>query len=138
MTDTEALVVLNMIEGLGPVKTGRLAEAFSTPAAALEASVADLKRVKGIGREIAARIARWDSEIDLAAELEAAAREGAGIITIMDEAYPSLLREIYDPPPVLYVKGEILPEDGCAVAVILGSPVTAANSREIGATIDSG
>lgn len=118
MTDTEALIVLNMIEGLGPVKIGRLMEAFGSPASALRASSSALKGVRGVGPEIAARIYSWDREIDLAAELEAAGRAGARIVTILDESYPPLLKEIYDPPPILYVRGDILPGDGCAVALV--------------------
>lgn len=118
MTDTEALIVLNMIDGLGPVKIGRIVKSFGSPLKSLKARPPALVNVRGIGRELAARISRWDSEIDLRAELDSIKRYHVKIITILDDAYPGLLREIYDPPPVLYVKGDILPDDGFAIAVV--------------------
>jgi len=118
LTDTEALIVLNMVDGLGPVKIGRIIESFGSPSEALGAHVSALGKVRGIGRELAARIAGWDREIDLQAEINLIKREAVKIITILDASYPVLLKEIYDPPPILYVKGSILPEDGFAIAVV--------------------
>ncbi|HEU4403348.1 MAG TPA: DNA-processing protein DprA [Candidatus Polarisedimenticolia bacterium] len=58
----------------------------------------------------------WQEEA--AAELERARRFGAGVLTLADEAYPSLLRAAADPPPLLYVWGRLLRQDALAVAVV--------------------
>jgi DNA processing protein len=51
-------------------------------------------------------------------ELDLAEEHGAGLITIKDRAYPPLLREVYDPPLLLYTKGKMVDSDAPAVAVV--------------------
>ena len=64
------------------------------------------------------------------AEMERLSRLEINVFTIKDPGYPSLLSEIYEYPPVLYVKGEILPEDGRSVTVV-GTRKTTAYGREV-------
>ncbi len=123
MDSREALVALNLIEGIGPVRVRQLLEQFGEPGAILGASRQQLLHVRGIGEETAEAIANWEKQIDLGAEMKRIAEFGCRIVTQADPEYPELLRQIYDPPIVLYVRGELLPKDKNAVAMV-GSRMT--------------
>ncbi|MCI0743789.1 MAG: DNA-processing protein DprA [Verrucomicrobia subdivision 3 bacterium] len=118
MDSREALVALNMIDHVGPVRLRQLLEFFGDPAAILKASKSQLLQVHGIGEDTAAAIANWETGIDLAAELKRISDFGCRIVISGDEEYPDLLKQIYDPPIVLYVKGKLLPRDKNAVAMV--------------------
>src|ERR1041384_4530793 len=107
MTSREALIALNMIEHVGPVRVRQLLERFSDAAAILSASKAQLMSVRGIGEDTAESISSWEEKLDLAAEVKRGGHFGCHCVTQEDEEYPELLREIYDPPIVLYVKGTL-------------------------------
>lgn len=126
----EAFIALNLIEGVGPVRVRQLLEIFSDAPAILAASLPDLRAVPGIGLETAQAIARWRSTVDLEAELRRIADFGCHILTPPDDAYPPLLREIYDPPLVLYVKGALSEKDRNAVALV-GSRQTTFYGSEV-------
>ena len=123
MDSREALVALNLIEGVGPVRVRQLMGHFGEAPAILAASRQQLLQVYGIGEETADAIAHWDKTIDLAGELKRINEFGCRIVIQEDPEYPELLREIYDPPLVLYVKGALLPKDKNAVALV-GSRMT--------------
>src|SRR5437016_4028359 len=123
MDSREAFVALNMVGNVGPVRVRQLLEHFGEAAAIFGASRQQLVRVPGIGGETADSITNWEKEIDLSAELKRISDFGCRIVTQADAEYPELLRQIYDPPIVLYVKGELLPKDKNAVAMV-GSRMT--------------
>ena len=124
MDSREALVALNMIEHVGPVRVRQLLEHFGEAPAILQAGKAQLVRVQGIGEETAAAIANWESGIDLGSELKRIKEFGCHILIQPDEEYPELLRQIYDPPIVLYVKGRLTARDKNAVAMVGSRQVT--------------
>src|SRR5580704_11326734 len=123
MDSREALVALNMIEHVGPVRARLLLEHFGEASKILAASKAKLLRVRNIGEETAASISNWEKNIDLAGELKRISDFGCHILISSDEEYPALLRQIYDPPVVLYVKGALNAKDKNAVALV-GSRMT--------------
>jgi DNA processing protein len=123
MEAREALVALNMIDHVGPVRVRQLLEYFGEAPAILRASRQQLLHVQGIGEETAEAIAAWEKAVDLAAELKRIADFGCQIVIQADETYPELLRQIYDPPVVLYVKGSLLARDKNSVAMV-GSRMT--------------
>ena len=123
MDSREALVALNLIEGVGPVRVRQLLEHFGEATAILRASRQQLLQARNIGEETADAITHWEKTIDLDAELKRIAEFGCRIVTQADPEYPELLRQIYDPPIVLYVKGELLPKDKNSVAMV-GSRMT--------------
>ncbi|MCS7337933.1 MAG: DNA-processing protein DprA [Verrucomicrobiae bacterium] len=118
MDNREALVALNMIEGVGPIRVRQLLEYFGDARAVLSAPKHQLMQVRGIGEETAEAIANWEKTIDLAAELRRIAEFGCQIVTQADAEYPELLRQIYDPPIVLYIKGKLKVQDKNAVAIV--------------------
>ena len=105
-------------EGVGPVTFVRLLKRFRSVDAALGASVAGLAKVEGIGYKTAERIATSRDKFDAEAELELADRLGVWLLHLADARYPRVLKQIYDPPPVLYVKGTLGREDNLAVAIV--------------------
>jgi len=123
MDSREALVALNMVEHVGPVRVRQLLEHFGEAPAILSASKSQLLRVRGIGEETAESIVNWEKSVDLAAEMKRIADSGCEIVIQSDPHYPELLREIYDPPTVLYVKGNLTAKDKNGVAMV-GSRMT--------------
>lgn len=118
MDSREALIALNLIDGVGPVRVRQLLEHFGEAPAILQASRAQLQQVRGIGADTAENIVHWEQTTDLAGELKRIADYGCGVVIQTDEHYPELLRQIYDPPFVLYVKGELTAKDKNAVALV--------------------
>jgi len=123
MEPREALVALNLIEHVGPVRVRQLLEHFGDAPAILRASRQQLLQVRGIGEDTAEAIANWEKTTDLGAELKRIAEFGCRIVTQEDAEYPELLRQIYDPPIVLYAKGELTAKDKNSVAMV-GSRMT--------------
>ena len=118
MTSREALIALNLLPDIGPVRVRNLLERFGNAATVLSAPVGELREVDKVGPKAAAAIVDWRNRVDLEAELKRIESFGAGIITSEDDSYPELLREIYDPPLVLYVRGELQLEDRHAIAMV--------------------
>lgn len=119
MEAIEAFVALNMIDHVGPVRLRQLLAHFdNNPIAILHATAAGLSAVHGIGEETAQAISSWQHSIDLCAELKRISESGVRVICGMDTEYPPLLREIYDPPIVLYVKGALQPNDRHGLALV--------------------
>ncbi len=118
MTETEACIALNMIPGMGPVRLRKLLEVFQKPQQILQAKPADLRAVAGIGPEVAATIAKWEEQVDLAAELARIEKVGAHVVTQESRDYPPLLREIHSAPIVLYVWGRLLEQPEHAIGVV--------------------
>lgn len=129
MNASEAFIALNMIDGVGPVRVRQLLDYFGDAPAILSASKDQLLRVNGIGPEIAASIAGWETSVDLSGELRRITEYGCHVVTREDANYPAHLREIYDPPVVLYVKGSLLEKDKHSVAIV-GSRMTTNYGQE--------
>src|ERR1041385_1503412 len=123
MDSREALVALNMVEHVGPVRVRQLLEHFGEAPAVLRASKHQLLHVRGIGEETAEAIANWEKSVDLNGELKRISDFGCHVLTQADPDYPPSLREIYDPPVVLYVKGTLNAKDKNGVAIV-GSRMT--------------
>jgi DNA processing protein len=101
MESLEALVALNLIEHVGPVRVRQLLDHFGDAPAILRASRHQLLQARGIGEDTAEAIAAWEKTIDLGAELKRIADFGCHIVCQADPEYPELLVQIYDPPIVL-------------------------------------
>jgi len=123
MDPREALVALNMVDHVGPIRARQLLEHFGDAGAILSAPRHQLLQVRGIGEETADSIVGWEKSVDLGSELKRINDFGCRVVAQSDEEYPELLRQIYDPPMVLYVKGQLLPKDKNAVAMV-GSRMT--------------
>jgi DNA processing protein len=118
MTSREAYIALNMVDGVGPIRVRALRDRFGEAQAILGASKAELMQVEGVGEEVARSITSWREKVDLDAELQRIEKSGAHVVCRDDADYPKHLREIYDPPLVLYVKGALTERDALAIAVV--------------------
>ena len=118
MTSREAYISLNRIEGIGPVRVRALCAALGSPEAVLEASPAALAGVRGIGPKVAENIVSQRSGLDAGREEAAAAKLGARLVTPVDGDYPEPLKNIYDPPLCLYVRGTLEKKDAQALAIV--------------------
>ncbi|MBA3849764.1 MAG: DNA-protecting protein DprA [Opitutus sp.] len=118
LTDRQALMILNDLPNIGPIVLNRLlAEFGGDPVAILRADRRSLERVRGVGPETSAALVGWTAHFDLAREEERLAQAGATFITARDEGYPTLLKEIHDPPIGLYRKGGYAFGDPCIAIV---------------------
>lgn len=110
-------VALSMVPGIGPARFRRLVESLGSPEAAWRAKPAQLAEV-GLDRRAIESLASVRARVDLEREMEKLWRLGVQLLTLEDDRYPHQLRNIADPPPVLYLRGELLPEDELALAIV--------------------
>ena len=118
MDDTRWWIALNCTMGLAASRAHALVEKFGSPRAVLGAGTERLASIRGVSKELASRMSDWRSVVDPDRELERAREAGARVICLDDEAYPGQLREIHDPPVVLYVKGTLEKADDRAIAIV--------------------
>lgn len=118
MSPREAILALNLLPSIGPVRITRLLEAFGDAESVLSAPAKSLLRVDGIGPETAKLITSWQDHADPAKELAEAEERGIAIITREDPSYPKHLLQAYDAPILLYVWGEITARDRHAISVV--------------------
>jgi DNA processing protein len=130
LNSREAYIALNMIDGIGPVRVRSLLEQFHEPEAILTASRDELMRVDGVGEEVARNVTGWRDKVDLDGELAKIEKAGVRIVTRDDSEYPKNLREIYDPPLVLYVKGTLSERDVVSIGIV-GSRRTTLYGQEM-------
>ena len=115
--DIKYWVGFTLIPGIGRVKFTQLENYFGNLADAWQASPSELKN-SGLDRSSINAITSWRDKVSLEAEMEKLERYGVKVLTCHDQDYPSRLKEIYDYPPVLYVRGSLLPEDEWCLAVV--------------------
>lgn len=110
-------VGFNLVRGIGPARLRMLLAAFGDVEKAWHAP-AEALHVAGLDRRTLENFLETRARVDLEKEVRRVFALGAHILTWEDPGYPRLLREIPDAPPVLYVRGELRPEDEWAVAVV--------------------
>lgn len=117
MTEVRYWIGLNIVSGIGPARFKLLLDHFGDLGRAWHASEAEL-RSAGLDRRSVQNLVTTRQEISLDEEVAKLRNQGARVITWQDAEYPPRLLHIHNSPPVLYVKGEILPQDEWAVAVV--------------------
>ncbi len=145
--DLKYWLALKLTQGVGNVGFKNLVTAFGSPRAVFEASVAALQQVPHITQKVARNIEDFKAWQPVERELEMADRLGVSIVTSDSPLYPPLLLNIYDFPPVLYVKGTLSQRDvplavvGSRMASTYGRFTTERLCRELalsGVTVVSG
>jgi DNA processing protein len=114
----QSTLLLSLIPDVGPRTYKLLIERFGSPQAVLAAGPAELREVRGVGPKLCRQIVQARETLDPAAELELCRQNDITVLTQADPEYPRLLREIPDPPAVLFVKGALLANDALAVAIV--------------------
>jgi len=127
--DIKYRVSFSRIPGIGRVRLGQLESHFGGLEAAWRAPAGELAQA-GLDAAAQRAITRFRDEISPDAEMEKLARLGIQVLTPDDAAYPARLKEIYDCPPVLYLKGELKPEDDWCLAVV-GTRRASAYGRQV-------
>ena len=107
----------SLIPGIGRVKITQLENYFGNLEDAWKAAPADLKHA-GLDSNSIHAITSWQPKVSLEAEMEKLDRYGVKVLTWHAPDYPARLKEIYDYPPVPYVRGSLLPEDEWCLAVV--------------------
>ena len=126
-------VAFNLIPNLGTVGFRRLEAYFGSLEDAWSASSGQLKASGLDDRAVRSIIGHRDA-ISPAREAERLDKAGVRAITWHDAEYPPRLKEIYDPPPIVYLRGSILHEDWRAIAVV-GTRKATAYGREVAAML---
>ena len=111
-------LALRRVKGLGCLGFKRLIEQFADPNIIFNASRSELEQVEDLRAEAIEGIVHFDEWPDVAQEITRARNIGVSLIGYKDANYPARLRAIADPPPVLYVRGELTAADEKAVAIV--------------------
>lgn len=117
MTEKRYWVGFNLVKGIGAVRLQGLCSHFGDLALAWQAPT-DALRAAGLSPKLAERVVQVRASVDLDNYLARLESRGIEVVTWDDELYPPRLKEIDQPPPVLYVRGQLQSEDTWAVAVV--------------------
>ena len=130
MTDRDSLIALNLISGIGAAKIRKLTSFFGSPSEVLSASHKILMTVPGIGEKLADSITSSQTLDQFKNEVDLAEKAGVKIVAETDNNYPPLLKEIYDAPPVLYIRGE-LPDTEQMILGVVGTRAVSHYGRKM-------
>lgn len=133
VTDLQYWIGFNRVNGIGPATLQRLLDFFGDLPTAWQAGTFELARA-GLDKRALENLLRVRQEINLAAETERALKACDLILTWDDPAYPRRLKEIPQPPPLLYIKGTLAPEDEWALAIV-GTRSASAYGKEVTRTL---
>jgi DNA processing protein len=111
-------LALSLIPGLGSVGIKTLVTRFGAPETVFHASPGELESVEGLRKEIAGRISRREFSADPSKVARKIEKLGVKILTYGDAEYPPLLREIHDPPMLLFLKGKEIPPNNTFISVV--------------------
>ena len=117
MSDQRYWLGFSLIPYIGPRRILRLRQWFGDLAAAWSAS-GDSLREAGLDERALKQLLSRRDDINLDAQIEKVRVAGAWLLTLDDERYPALLRQIDDPPPVLYVRGTLAEADELALSIV--------------------
>jgi len=129
-SDLSALLHLLKVPGLGPTRIRTLVQVMGSPETVLSASVSDLCQAEGINMGIAREINNYSPTGFVEDQLTKADESDVRIISIWDDDFPPLLKRIYDPPVILFVRGELREKDADTVAVV-GTRAPTAYGKQI-------
>ena len=118
MEDLCSWLTLLNVPGVGPSRFRALVKRFGTPGEALSASLSDLVSVPRVDRKTAEAIRTYRDNGWLDRQRRAIEDDGVHVTSFLDPDYPERLTRIYDPAPVLFVKGALEPPDRYAMAVV--------------------
>ncbi len=129
MDDLRYWVGFNLVRGIGPIRLRALLEVFGDVESAWNAPESDLRRV-GLDSRSLGNLLKARRQIDLDEVLQQIERAGVHILTWASSDYPHLLSQLVDAPPVLYVRGEIIPADEWAIGLV-GTRKATVYGREV-------
>ena len=116
--ETKSLIHLNLIPGIGNHTIRRLLTAFGSAEKSVAATSAELAQIDGLTPDVRQQLIDGRSRAPLAQELELIDQHGCHIVTISDNTYPPLLKQIHDPPVLLYIIGDFSLQDTPSIAIV--------------------
>ena len=116
--ETTNLLHLSLIQGIGPKTVQFLIQIFGSAEKVINATPEELRKIEKLSPTARERLIQKSLGCPLERELELIHEYGCQIITFYDAAYPPLLKEIDTPPLLLYVRGELKPEDTFSIALV--------------------
>ena len=117
MDDKRYWIGFTLVKGIGAVRFQHLLDRFGDAETAWGASPVDLAGA-GLSLKLIERLVAVREKVDLSLIWEQIQSKGIQVITWQDEVYPQRLKEIEQPPPVLYLRGELSTDDAWAVAIV--------------------
>ena len=114
----ERFVDLYAVPRMNETRLKNLLARFRTPERVMDAAVSDLVEVKGVDKELATAINSYQRSDETGRRLKAAQALGIRTVGYTDDDYPENLKRLAHMPPVLFVRGEIRPEDETAAAIV--------------------
>ncbi len=129
--ETRDWLALSFVQGIGPARLNQLLRRFDSPAGVLSAPSAELNKCRFLSEQQIRAIGQADALRQAADnELAALGRLGGRALILTDDAYPALLRQTAQPPPVLFVRGRT--ELFCSLSVaIVGSRAATSYGRRV-------
>lgn len=118
MQDKKYWIWLSRIEGLGSVRKNKLLDIYKTPEEIWELEMEDILNIEGFGKKIASSILDNRYRKDLDKYIEYMEKHQIKMVNICDKEYPDKLRNIYDPPVTLFVKGDAKVLNSNSIAII--------------------
>ena len=116
--ETISLIHLNLIQGVGLKTVQVLRDVFGSAEPALQAMPDELRKIDGLSPAICDLLIRKPVLYPIERELELIDEYGCQVLTLYDAAYPSRLKEIDTPPLVLYIRGELIPDDSLSISLV--------------------
>ena len=129
--ETISLIHLNLIQGVGLKTVQVLRDVFGSMERAIQATPDELRKIDRLSPAVRDLLIHKPVLYPIERELELIHKYGCQVVTRYDAAYPTHLKEIDTPPFVLYVKGELTPEDAFSVSVV-GSRNAKDYGRKVG------
>jgi len=111
-------LLLSQVPGVGPLIHARLIEAFGSPTNVLTASEASLRSIPGVGPKLVSAIRHAPDHVDVLGIIQWCKANDVTMLASDSDSYPKPLLEIPDTPPILFVRGELLPLDELSVAIV--------------------
>ncbi|MEW6410146.1 MAG: DNA-processing protein DprA [Nitrospirota bacterium] len=118
LSEIKSWLALGLTPGIGSVTFRRLIERFGSPEAVLSFPIDEIEDLCGIKKEIAKGIFSSDRRELVERELYLAEKYNIRILTLTENLYPVNLKRIHDPPPYIYVRGELQELDRYAIAIV--------------------
>jgi DNA processing protein len=112
------MLALSGVPEIGPTRFRNLVAFFGSPENVFKASIQELQKVDGISEKIAQNIKCFEKYKFANTQLKILEKTKSKIITYWEENYPENLKNIYDPPIFIFVKGDIIPQDKFAISIV--------------------
>ncbi|MBL8164296.1 MAG: DNA-protecting protein DprA [Anaerolineae bacterium] len=117
MSDSKYWLGLSLVPEIGAKRIALLADRFGDLGRAWSASEQQLIQA-GLERQPTTNLLQTRKRLNLDEEMRKVERFGAWIVTLADDDYPTPLKELGDAPPVLYVRGSLIPQDDRALSMV--------------------